>query len=828
MSIDSQLKILFDRWRDFKARGVALTAEQVCVECPELVDRFRGLLRDENTSSFAGKSEANQETLAATPASLAPGEFSFLDAPQGPDELGRLSTFRILRVLGQGGMGIVFEGEDSALHRRVAVKVLRPEIQSDSLEQRFQQEARLAASLNHDHIVTIYQIGQHAGRHFLVMEYLIGESLAQRLERDGWLPTLEALEIMRQAALGLGVAHEHGLIHRDIKPANIWLESDRPGGALKRVKILDFGLARPIVNHNTLSSSGELVGTPSYMAPEQIFGRPLDGRTDLYSLGCTLYACLMGTPPFVKEDTSALLEAVAYEKSPDVQTLGSRMPKPAAVLLTELLAKDPDARPASAEVVARRLGEIEAADALAVPQSSRTQLLQATSPRMRARIPHMHLGVWVGSCTILAAALIALAMGFRAFNSEPQDDGGAEKVVPPVPPLVAPSGPSIKIGVLYSRSGTFAGSERPMAEGVLLAVDEINKSGGVLGRPIETVFSDPRSNAEATAQAAEKLLTIDKVVTLFDSGSSSGRKLVIPVCEKHDSLLMYTAVYEGLEQSRYVTYVGGAPNQQIQPAARYAFADLHKRKFFLVGSDYVYSRAANEILKDQLETYGIKIVDPAYEPLGSSNFDSIIEKIKTSNADMVMSTIDGSSNLHFFQAMRRAGLRPDKIPIMWLSVAEEDLNSIPQEDLTGDYIALPYFQSIKSAANDAFLKLFREEHPTRRPDDAAETAYSAVYLWKQAVEKANSVDPPRIREAMGNQSFEAPEGRITIDPENLHAWRMARVARIDAGLHFEIVDTSPKPMAPDPFPRSRSRKAWEAYLKERYDHWGQKWEGPRH
>jgi urea transport system substrate-binding protein len=826
MSIDSQLKILFDRWRYLKARGVELTAEQVCAECPELVDRFRDLLRDENTSTFPGLNQANQDTLAATPTLLTNSEFSFLDAAQGPDELGRLSTFRILRVLGQGGMGIVFEGEDSALHRRVAVKVLRPEIQSDSLEQRFQQEARLAASLNHDHIVTIYQIGQHAGRHFLVMEYLIGESLAQRLERDGWLPTLEALEITRQAALGLAVAHEHGLIHRDIKPANIWLESDRPSGALKRVKILDFGLARPIVNHNTLSSSGELVGTPSYMAPEQIFGRPLDGRTDLYSLGCTLYACLMGTPPFVKEDTSALLEAVAYETSPDVENLGSRIPKPAALLLSELLAKDPDARPASATLVARRLGELEAADALAVPQSSRTQLLRATSPRMRARIPHMHAGVWVGSFTILAAALIALAMGIRGFKSEPQDNG-EEKVGPKESAALTPSDPPINIGVLYSQWGTFSGSERPMADGTLLAVEEINKSGGVLGRALKPIIRDPRSNAEATAQEAEKLLSEDKVVTLFGCGSSSGRKLVIPVCEKYDSLLMYSGLYEGLEQTPYVVYVGGAPNQQIQPAAKYAFAELHKRRFFLVGSDYVYSHAANQLLKGQLERYGVTPVGTEYEPLGSFSFDSIVEKIKLSEADMVMNTIDGSSNLHFFQAMRRAGLRPDKIPIMWLSVAEEDLNSIPQEDLIGDYIALPYFQSIKSAANDAFLKLFREKLKTRRPTDAAETAYSAVYLWKLAVEKANSFDPPRIREALRDQTYEAPEGPITIDPNNLHAWRMARVARIEADLHFEIVDTSPKPIPPEPFPKPKSRKEWETYLKDLYDGWGQKWERPR-
>ena len=268
-------------------------------------------------------------------------------------------------------MGIVFEGEDVALHRRVAVKVLRPEVANDSLEQRFEQEAQLAASLNHDHIVTIYQIGRHADRPFLVMEYLTGESLLHRLERDGWLPVLDALEIIRQAALGLAVAHERGLIHRDIKPANIWLESDRAGGRLKRVKILDFGLARPILNHNTLSSSGELVGTPNYMAPEQIFGRPLDARTDLYSLGCTLYACLMGTPPFVKDDTTALLEAIAYETAPDLGNLESRMPRPVAMLLTELLAKDPDSRPTSATAVASRLTTLESAGSTSPPANSR-------------------------------------------------------------------------------------------------------------------------------------------------------------------------------------------------------------------------------------------------------------------------------------------------------------------------------------------------------------------------------------------------------------------------------------------------------------------------
>lgn len=204
MSIDPQLKVLFDRWQVLRGQGLNLTAEEICRDCPELTERLSDMMRGKLTSSYGGQNHENSATVAENAALAGNSEYPFLEPPQSADELGRLSTFRILRVLGQGGMGIVFEGEDAALHRRVAVKVLRPEIDTPLLEQRFQQEARFAASLNHDHIVTIYQIGQYADRSFLVMEYLIGESLAQRLDRDGWLPALESLEITPPSSRRIG------------------------------------------------------------------------------------------------------------------------------------------------------------------------------------------------------------------------------------------------------------------------------------------------------------------------------------------------------------------------------------------------------------------------------------------------------------------------------------------------------------------------------------------------------------------------------------------------------------------------------------------------
>ena len=199
MPIDTRVQALFDRWQNLRSQGLNLTPEEVCQESPELADKLRELMASGATSLHKPGSDQSA-TVAERKRPQKESEYPFLEPAQNPDELGRLSTFRILRVIGQGGMGIVFEGEDAALNRRVAVKVLRPEMNSDSIEQRFQQEAQLAASLNHDHIVTIYQIGHHADRPFLVMEYLVGESLAQRLERDGWLPALEALEVIRQAA----------------------------------------------------------------------------------------------------------------------------------------------------------------------------------------------------------------------------------------------------------------------------------------------------------------------------------------------------------------------------------------------------------------------------------------------------------------------------------------------------------------------------------------------------------------------------------------------------------------------------------------------------
>jgi WD40 repeat protein/serine/threonine protein kinase len=282
------------------------------------------------------------------------GLFDFLAPAQAPDEIGRLGPYRVLKVLGVGGMGVVFKAEDPGLQRPVALKAMLPGLASSgAAKQRFLREARAAAALKHDHIVTIHQVGEDRGAPFLAMEFLEGEPLDKRLDHEGKPPLAEVLRIGREIADGLHAAHERGLTHRDIKPANVWLEGKRA-----RVKILDFGLARGSADDAQLTQQGAIVGTPAYMAPEQAQGKSIGPRCDLFSLGCVLYRMATGEPPFRGNDTISTLLAVATENPRPPQELEPALPPALSKLIMSLLAKEPDDRPASAQVVAETLDRI--------------------------------------------------------------------------------------------------------------------------------------------------------------------------------------------------------------------------------------------------------------------------------------------------------------------------------------------------------------------------------------------------------------------------------------------------------------------------------------
>jgi serine/threonine protein kinase len=294
--------------------------------------------------------------------------YDFLAPPQGPDELGRLGHYRVLKVLGAGGMGVVFLADEPALQRKVALKAMLPALAaSESARQRFLREAQVAAAIEHDHIVAIHYVGEDRGVPFIAMPLLQGESLDERLQRQGRLPLREVLRIGRQMAEGLAAAHERGLIHRDIKPANVWLE-----GKKGRVKILDFGLARAAGGGSNLTQAGAIVGTPSYMAPEQARAEALDGRCDLFSLGCVLYRMSTGRVPFQGRDTVSTLMAVATEMPPSPRSVNSEVSPALQALILRLLAKEPAGRPADAREVIEALAALEGDSTAAPARPGRT------------------------------------------------------------------------------------------------------------------------------------------------------------------------------------------------------------------------------------------------------------------------------------------------------------------------------------------------------------------------------------------------------------------------------------------------------------------------
>lgn len=364
----------------------------------------------------------------------------------------------------------------------------------------------------------------------------------------------------------------------------------------------------------------------------------------------------------------------------------------------------------------------------------------------------------------------------------------------------AGGGDTVKVGILHSLSGTMAISETTVVDAELLAIKEINAAGGVLGKKIEPIKEDGASDWPTFAEKAGKLIDQDKVATIFGCWTSASRKAVLPVFESKNHMLWYPVQYEGQECSKNIFYTGAAPNQQIEPAVDWLLKNKGK-EFFLVGSDYVFPRTANTIIKEQLKAKGGKTVGEDYLPLGNTEVTPIITKIKAAlpKGGVIFNSLNGDSNVAFFKQLQGAGLTPDKYPTMSVSIAEEEVRQIGKEFLKGHYASWNYFQTVETPENKKWVEDFKAEYGADRvTNDPMEAAYIMVYLWKQAVEKAGTFDLEPVRAAAIGQQFAAPEGPVKMFP-NHHISKTVRIGQVrDDGL-FDIVEATPGPVDPQPW-----------------------------
>lgn len=385
----------------------------------------------------------------------------------------------------------------------------------------------------------------------------------------------------------------------------------------------------------------------------------------------------------------------------------------------------------------------------------------------------------------------------------------------------------IVVGILHSKSGPMKISEKSMIDAELLAIDEINADGGLLGRRIVPVIADGQSDWPTYARQARTLIDDHDVCVIFGCWTSASRKNVRPVVEEKNHLLFYPMAYEGLEQSPNIVYTGATANQQVVPAVTWSHDVLKAKRVFLVGSDYVWPHTVNALIKDQLRALGLELAGEDYIFFGSRDVDGVVSAIVRAKPDVIFSTVVGDTNLAFYERLRRAGIGPERSPVISFSIAEDELSAMVPADTEGHYAAWSYFQSIDRPENGEFVRRFKAKYGSNRvTSDVIAAAYNSVYLWAQAVTEAGTEEVARVRQSILRQSLDAPEGVIAIDRETQHTWRPFYLARMRADGQFDIVSTTEKPIQPIPYPFGRSRSAWDAFLNDLYAGWGNQWANP--
>jgi len=363
---------------------------------------------------------------------------------------------------------------------------------------------------------------------------------------------------------------------------------------------------------------------------------------------------------------------------------------------------------------------------------------------------------------------------------------------------------TVTVGILHSVTGTMAISETGSVEAEKLAIQQINAAGGVLGRQIKVIQEDGASDWPTFAEKAKKLLASDHCAAVFGCWTSAFRKAVLPVFEQYNGMLYYPTFYEGLEQSKNVIYTGQEATQQILAGLDWVNKTKGAKTFYLIGSDYIWPRTSNKIARKHIEGHltGCKVVGEDYFPLGSTQFNSVINKIKLVKPDVIFVSVVGGSNVAFYKQMKAAGVDLNKQTLLTISVTEDEIEGIGGENIAGAYACMKYFESLDNANNKAFVAAFQKDYgPKSVIGDVTQAAYLGPWLWKLTVEKAGSFDVDKIAAASPGIEFKgAPEGYVRIH-ENHHLWSRTRVGRAKADGQYEVVFETADLIEPNPFPK---------------------------
>lgn len=390
--------------------------------------------------------------------------------------------------------------------------------------------------------------------------------------------------------------------------------------------------------------------------------------------------------------------------------------------------------------------------------------------------------------------------------------------------LIAERRPPIMVGLIHSQTGPMAISEKSLLDAEVLALEEINARGGIAGRQVKWEIADGRSDASTFASQARRLIEKDKVDVLVGGWTAECRKAMLSVVEERKNLLIFPTNFEGIEVSRHIIYAGGSANQVIMPAIRWFFDERHAKKFFVIGTEEVSSRCMSELAKDAVKASGCQVVGETYLPLAGGDTQAIIEAIQAAKPDVVLNFLVGDSNLSFFAALKRAGLTPEKLPVLAYNIAEDELRRFPSGDVTGHYAAWSYFQSLDRPENLEFVRKFQARFGQDRViSDSMVAAYNGLMIWSQAAYEVGTGDPKAVLEQLDRQSIDAPEGVVTIDPDSRAAWRPCYIGKVRSDGQFDVVWSITKPIHPVTYVGTRTKAQWLALLEDLKARWGGRW-----